>query len=131
MALQESGEMYLETIYVLSQSSSSVRGIDVGEYMGYSKPSVSRGLGILKDKGLIIRDSDGFIKLTEGGEKLAKRIYERHTVLSTLFINLGVDAETAAEDACRIEHYISEKTFSAVKEHMRRYGGKNGSPAKE
>ena len=122
MALQESGEMYLETIYVLSQSSSSVRGIDVGEYMGYSKPSVSRGLGILKDKGLIIRDSDGFIKLTEGGEKLAKRIYERHTVLSTLFINLGVDAETAAEDACRIEHYISDKTFNAIKDHMIKYG---------
>lgn len=122
MALQESGEMYLETIYVLSQSSSSVRGIDVGEYMGYSKPSVSRGLGLLKDKGLIIRDSDGFIKLTEDGEKLAKRIYERHTVLSTLFINLGVDAETAAEDACRIEHYISDKTFNAIKDHMIKYG---------
>ncbi len=122
MALQESGEMYLETIYVLSQSSSSVRGIDVGEYMGYSKPSVSRGLGLLKDKGLIIRDSDGFIKLTEDGEKLAKRIYERHTVLSSLFINLGVDAKTATEDACRIEHYISDKTFNAIKDHMIKYG---------
>ena len=123
MALQESGEMYLETIYVLSQTSNTVRGIDVGEYMGYSKPSVSRALGLLKDGGLIVRDSDGYIKLTEAGEAIATRIYERHTILTLLFTKLGVDEETAAEDACRIEHYISDTTFDAIKNLMQKYGG--------
>lgn len=125
MALQESGEMYIEAIYVLSQNSSAVRAIDVGDYLGYSKPSVSRALGLLKDEGLVKKDSDGYLKLTAAGEILAKRIYERHTVLSTLFMNLGVDEETAAEDACRIEHYISDKTFDAIKAHMKKYGTKN------
>ena len=122
MALQESGEMYLETIYVLSQTSSSVRAIDIGDYMGFSKPSVSRALGLLKDEGLIRKDKDSYIKLTQAGEILAKRIYERHTVLTKLFINLGVDEETATEDACRIEHYISDKTFDAIKDHMKQHG---------
>ena len=122
MALHESGEMYLETIYILSQKSQTVRGIDIGEYMGFSKPSVSRALGLLKDQGLIRKDADGSIKLTEAGEILARRTYERHTVLSKLFINLGVDEKTATEDACRIEHYISEKTFDAIKDHMKKYG---------
>lgn len=122
MALQESGEMYLETIYMLSQESTSVRAIDIGEQLGYSKPSVSRALGILKDEGLIKKDSDGYIKLTEAGEILAKRTYERHTVLTKLFIELGVDEKTASEDACRVEHYISDKTFDAMKEHLRQYG---------
>lgn len=121
MALQESGEMYLEAIYVLSQKSNAVRGIDVGDYLGYSKPSVSRAVGLLKDEGLVKKDSEGFLKLTKAGELLASRIYERHTVLTELFINLGVDEETAAEDACRIEHYISEKTFDAIKAHMKKY----------
>ncbi len=121
MALQESGEMYLETIYVLSQESSEVRAIDVGEYMGFSKPSVSRALGLLKDEGLIKKDDNGFIKLTEAGNILAKRIYERHTVLTSLLMGIGVDEETAAEDACRIEHYISDKTFDAIKAHMAKY----------
>lgn len=121
MALQESGEMYIEAIYVLSQSSSRVRGIDVGEYLGYSRPSVSRALGLLKDEGLIKRDAEGYIKLTEAGEVLAKRIYERHTVLTKLFMNLGVDEETATEDACRIEHYISDTTFEAIMAHMKKY----------
>ena len=125
MALQESGEMYIEAIYVLSQNSSAVRAIDVGDYLGYSKPSVSRALGLLKDEGLVKKDNDGYLKLTTAGEILAKRIYERHTVLSTLFMNLGVDEETAAEDACRIEHYISDKTFDAIKAHMKKYGTKN------
>ncbi len=119
MALQESGEMYLETIYVLSQESANVRAIDVGDHMGYSKPSVSRAMGLLKDEGLIKKDEDGFIKLTEAGEILAKRIYERHTVLTEMFINLGVDEKTASDDACRIEHYISDTTFNAVKAHMK------------
>lgn len=121
MALQESGEMYLEAIYVLSQTSNAVRGIDVGEYLGYSKPSVSRAVGLLKDEGLVKKDSDGFLKLTEAGIILASRIYERHTVLTRMLINLGVDEDTAAEDACRIEHYISEKTFNAIKAHMKQY----------
>ncbi len=121
MALQESGEMYLETIYVLSQGSSEVRAIDIGEYMGFSKPSVSRALGLLKDEGLIKKDDSGFIKLTEAGNILAKRIYERHTVLTKLFMGLGVDEETATEDACRIEHYISDTTFDAIKAHMAKY----------
>ena len=122
MALQESGEMYLESIYVLSQKSSTVRAIDVGDYLGYSKPSVSRALGLLKDEGLVKKDANGFLKLTEAGNILAKRIYERHTVLTRLLINIGVDEETAAEDACRIEHYISDKTFDAIKAHMKQHG---------
>ena len=122
MALLESGEMYLETIYVLSQKSSSVRGIDIADHLGYSKPSVSRAVGLLRDEGLVKKDTDGYFKLTEAGEILAKRIYERHTVLTTLFINLGVDEQTATEDACRIEHYISDKTFDAIKAHIKELG---------
>ena len=124
MALYESGEMYLETIYILSQRSSAVRSIDVGEYMGYSKPSVSRAVGLLKRDGFIVTDKSGYITLTEEGEAIAKRIYERHTVLTGLFMNLGVDEKTAAEDACRIEHCISEKTFDAIKAHIEKYGKK-------
>ena len=122
MALLESGEMYLETIYVLSQESDSVRGIDIADHLGYSKPSVSRAVGLLRDEGLVKKDEDGYFKLTEAGDILAKRIYERHTVLTTLFINLGVDEKIASEDACRIEHYISDKTFDAIKAHMKKYG---------
>ena len=122
MAVQESGEMYLEAIYVLSQRSNSVRAIDVGEYLGYSKPSVSRALGVLKEEGFVSKDSNGFLKLTESGENRARSIYERHTLLTKLFINIGVDEETATEDACRVEHYISDKTFSALKAHMEKYG---------
>ncbi len=121
MALQESGEMYLETIYVLSQKSPSVRSIDVGEYMGFSKPSVSRAVGLLKKEGLLKTDDHGYLKLTVAGEVLAKRIYERHTVLTSLFMKLGVDEETATEDACRIEHYISDTTFEAMKKHMNNF----------
>lgn len=127
MALQESGEMYLETIYVLSQKSDKVRAIDVGEYMGFSKPSVSRALGLLREEGLVKNDPNGFLKLTKAGEIHAKRIYERHTTLTQLFINLGVDPKIAAEDACRIEHYISDETFDAVKAHAKTYGKKDGN----
>lgn len=121
MALQESGEMYLETIYVLSLTSSAVRSIDVAEYMGFSKPSVSRAIGLLKSEGLVKIDKDGYLKLTEAGLILSKRIYERHTVLSKLFLQLGVEEKIASEDACRIEHYISDETFSAIKRHMEKY----------
>ena len=125
MNMRESGEMYLETIYILSQESSAVRGIDVGEYMGFSKPSVSRAIGLLKKDGLVIIDGQGSIKLTETGEEKAKRIYERHLLLTKLFINLGVDEKTAAEDACRIEHYLSDATFEAIKNHEKKYGKKS------
>lgn len=124
MAMQESGEMYLETIYVLSRRSGSVRSIDVAEEMGYSKPSVSRAVGLLRNAGLLLMDETGSLKLTEAGEEKAKRIYERHTVLSRLLMNLGVDEATATEDACRIEHYISDRSFEAIKAHMRQYGAK-------
>ena len=124
MALQESGEMYLETIYVLSQEKNTVRAIDIGEYMGFSKPSVSRALGLLKDEGLIKKESDNRIVLTVAGEVLARRIYERHTVLSDLFIRLGVDEKTATEDACRIEHYISDTTFDAIKRNLDKFSKK-------
>lgn len=122
MPMLESGEMYLETIYVLSRKSSAVRGIDVGEYMGFSKPSVSRAVGLLKKEGLAVTDETGYIRLTPEGEAKAKKIYERHNVLAKLFIGLGVDEETAVNDACRIEHYISDKTFEAVKAHMEEHG---------
>ncbi|MBQ6132958.1 MAG: metal-dependent transcriptional regulator [Lachnospiraceae bacterium] len=118
MAIQESGEMYLKTIYVLSKKSSQVRAIDVGEYMGFSKPSVSRALGLLKEDGLLIKDENGFLKLTEAGTAIAERIYERHEVLSRLLIDIGVDEKTAMDDACRVEHYISDTTFNAIKAHV-------------
>ena len=117
MRLQESGEMYLETIHVLLQKNGSVRSIDVSEHMGYSKPSVSRAVGLLKKGGYIVVDADGYITLTEDGEKVAMKIYERHTVLSGMLIALGVDPETAAEDACRLEHAISDKSFEAIKKY--------------
>ena len=119
MALLESGEMYLETIHILSLKSNNVRAIDIGEDMGFSKPSVSRAMGLLIKDGYITRDEDGSIKLTKSGEKIAKRIYERHTVLTKLLVSIGVDEKTAAEDACRVEHYISDKTFNAIKAHTK------------
>ena len=122
MILLESGEMYLETIYILSRKSSTIRGIDVGEQMGFSKPSVSRAIGLLKKGGYVVTDNLGYIQLTEKGYKKAQSIYDRHTVLTKLLINLGVSEETATNDACRIEHYISDETFDAIKAHMKKYG---------
>ena len=118
MQLKESGEMYLETIYVLSQRKGFVRSIDVGEEMGYSKPSVSRAVGMLRDGGYITVAHDGGLHLTEAGLEVAQRTYERHTVLSEFFIKLGVDEETATNDACKIEHVISSSTFAALKKHL-------------
>jgi len=118
MALQESGEMYLESIYVLSQRNPHVRSVDISDYMGYSKPSVSRAVGILKSGGYILVDDDGFITLTDAGRDVAEKIYERHTLLSALLIRLGVDEKTAAEDACRLEHAISDASFEAIKKHL-------------
>ncbi len=122
MSVRESGEMYLETILILSEKSPEVRSIDVGEYMGYSKPSVSRAVGLLKKEGMIKIDGRGHITLTEKGEARARSIYERHKLLSRLLMNLGVDEKTAVEDACRIEHYISDATFEAIKRHVREHG---------
>ena len=115
MRLQESGEMYLETIYVLSRKIGNVRSRDVGEYMGYSKPSVSRAVGLLKSGGFINVDENGFLTLTEAGLELATNIYERHTIISNFLMKLGVPDNIANEDACRIEHIISEETFNAIK----------------
>ncbi len=126
MHIHESGQMYLETIYVLSKKKSAVRAIDVGEHMGYSKPSVSRAMGILKKEGLIEVDEGGHITLTDKGEGIAKSMYERHTILSKLLRSVGVSEETAAEDACRIEHCISEETFDAIKRFIEINNGGNG-----
>ena len=120
MRLQESGEMYLETIYVLSQRNPSVRAIDVGEYMGYSKPSVSRAMSILKRGGFVKTDDFGILSLTDAGREVAETMYERHTLLSAFLSSIGVSSETAAEDACKIEHYISAETFDAIKEFVQK-----------
>ncbi len=120
MHLQESGEMYLETIYILTKKNHDVRSLDVAEYMNFSKPSVSRAVGILKQGGYITVDSDGYLHLTDVGEEIAAKIYERHTLLTEFLIQLGVDQETAAADACKIEHDISDRSFEAIKNHARR-----------
>lgn len=117
MHLQESGEMYLETIYILSQKNKYVRSIDVGEYMGFSKPSVSRAMGLLKNGGYVNTDSEGYLHLTDSGLEIASKIYERHTMLTEFLIRLGVSEETAAQDACKMEHDISDETFEALKKH--------------
>ena len=118
MALHESAEMYLETIFVLSQSRPHVRSIDIAEHMGYSKPSISRAMGLLKQGGYVVVDEDGFLSLTDDGKAVAEKIFERHTVLSRLFIRLGVSEAVAAEDACKIEHIISDETFNAIKNYL-------------
>ena len=121
MSIHESGEMYLETIHVLLKKNGAVRSVDVSEHMGYSKPSVSRAVGLLKRNGYILVDEDGYITLTDTGEQVAQKIYERHTILSTLLVALGVDPVVAAEDACRMEHAISDESFEAIKRHMEKY----------
>ena len=118
MSIHESGEMYLEAILVLSQKNGFVRSIDVSEYLGYSKPSVSRAVGILKKENYIVVDKDGSLTLTESGKTIAEKIFERHTVLSRLLIKLGVSEETATADACKIEHAISDESFEAIKRYM-------------
>ncbi len=121
MSLHESAEMYLETIYTLSRKQPFVRSIDIAEAMGYSKPSISRAVGLLKKNGYLLADKDGFLVLTDKGIAVAEMIYERHTVLTAALVALGVDKDTAAEDACKIEHVISENTFDAIKKHMEQY----------
>ncbi len=118
MSLQESGEMYLETIYVLTRKNKPVRSVDISEYMGYSKPSVSRAVGLLKQGGYVVSDEEGYLTLTDAGIEAAHRIYERHTIITNLLTALGVDEKTAADDACRIEHVISERSFDAMKRYL-------------
>ena len=122
MQLMESGEMYLETILVLSQTKKTVRAIDVSEYMGFSKPSVSRAVNNLKSAGYIKVAEDGGIILTADGKKTAEKIYERHKVLTQILVELGVPEQLASEDACKIEHDISDETFAAVKKHLKATG---------
>lgn len=117
--MHESGEMYLETIYCLYQKKPEVRSIDVAEEMGFSKPSVSRGVGILKKEGYLTVDDNGYLELTDAGMDLAKKIYERHTVLTELLVKLGVSEETASNDACKIEHVISDETLEAIKNSLK------------
>ena len=114
--------MYLETVYILTQKSDSVRSIDICEYMGYSKPSVSRAIGLLKSGGYVTVDGKGYITLTEKGTSVALKMFERHTTLTNFLIRLGVDEKTASEDACKIEHHISEESFNAIKNHAIKFG---------
>ena len=120
MHLQESGEMYLETIYTLTQTKAAVRSIDVCESMGFSKPSVSRAIGLLKSGGFVAVDENGYLSLTEQGRAVAERTVERHTLLKTFFVRLGVEESIADADACKIEHHISDETMAALKEHLER-----------
>ena len=118
MSVHESGEMYLEAILVLSKKNGFVRSIDVSEYLGYSKPSVSRAMGLLRQGEYIVVESDGAITLTDSGREIAEKIYERHTFLTSLLVKLGVAEETAAADACRLEHAISDESFQAIKRYV-------------
>ena len=118
MQLQESGEMYLETIYLLTEENKNVRSIDVCDHMGFSKPSVSRAVGLLKNGGYINVDKDGYISLTDVGREVAVKMYDRHKLLTDFLVSLGVDKEIAATDACKIEHHISDESFEALKRHI-------------
>ena len=118
MSLHESAEMYLETIYLLSEKTGSVRSIDVAEYMGYSKPSVSRAVSLLREGGYLSMAEDGYLTLTAMGKETAKKIFERHTVLSDFLAFIGVEGEVAAKDACKIEHVVSDETIMAIKKFL-------------
>ena len=120
MRLQESGEMYLETIYLLTEERGSVRSIDISEHMGFSKPSVSRAVGLLKAGGYITVDKDGYISLSDIGREVAVKMYDRHKLLTDFLVGLGVDKETATSDACKIEHHISDESFDALKKFLSR-----------
>ena len=118
MSLYESGEMYLESILVLSKNNQFVRAIDICEYLGYSKPSVSRALGLLKKSGHVTSDENGYLTLTDEGKCVAEKIYERHKILTDILVSVGVDEATASDDACKIEHHISDASFEALKHHF-------------
>lgn len=123
--MQESGEMYLETIHVLSLRSPHVHSVDVAEYMGFSKPSVSRAVGLLRENGYLTVDRAGCLSLTPAGRAIGAKIYERHTLLTEFLTRLGVDKETAAEDACKMEHDISDASFAAIKAHVEKNKGQS------
>ena len=118
MHLQESGEMYLETILILSEKNPNVRSIDVCDYMGFSKPSVSRAIGLLRNGGYVNVDADGYLSLTELGAEVAHKMYDRHKILTDFLISLGVSDDVATADACRIEHHISDESFAAIKKRL-------------
>ena len=118
MRLQESGEMYLETIYMLSKQMNIVRSIDVVEHIGYSKPSVSRAVSLLKQGGYLVMEENGNLLLTDSGREIGEKIYARHKILTQLLVRLGVDEKTASEDACKMEHAISDTTFEAIRKHL-------------
>ena len=118
MKLHESGQMYLETIYLLSKEKSDVRSLDVAEKIGYSQPSVCRAMGILRRGGFIIMDKDSFITLTDEGREYAEKLYDRHTTLTEFLIKLGISPKTAADDACKIEHDLSDESFRVIKAHV-------------
>ena len=121
MHIQESGEMYLETIYMLKKEKQSVRSIDIVEHLGYSKPSVSRAVGLLKRGGYITVDGGGFIELSEVGREVAEKMYERHTLLTAFLVGIGVSEDIASFDACKIEHHVSDESFEAIKAHAKRF----------
>lgn len=121
MRLQESGEMYLETIYILGKTLPLVRSVDVSEHLGYSKPSVSRAVGLLKNGGFITVEENGGLKLTDAGLSIARTMFERHTIITHCLMALGVSENTASEDACKIEHVISEESFEAIKKYFEQY----------
>lgn len=118
MHLKESGEMYLETVYLLSKKKANVRSIDICDEMGFSKPSVSRAVSLLRTGGYLNMDKDGYLTLTEFGLEVAERMYERHELLTTLLVSIGVPREIAESDACKIEHHISNESFEAIKNHL-------------
>ena len=120
MNLQESGEMYLETILILTEKNPHVRSIDVCEYMGFSKPSVSRAIGLLKNGGYVNVDGDGYLSLTDEGKSVAQKMYDRHRLLAEFLVSLGVDEEVAAQDACKIEHHISDESFEAIRKAVQK-----------
>lgn len=122
MKIYESAENYLETILVLKRERGAVRSVDIAHHMDFSKPSISRAMSLLRENGYITMDKDGLIELTETGCAVAGRVYERHQLLTKCLMGIGVSPETAAEDACRIEHYISDETFSKLKDHARGKG---------
>ena len=118
MQLQESGQMYLETIFILTGGGRQVRSIDVCEYMGFSKPSVSRAIGLLKNGGFITVDADGYITLTDEGREVAEKTYDRHRVITAFLVSIGVPEEIASADACKMEHHMSDESFAALKKHI-------------
>ena len=119
MKITESAEMYLETIHILPKKDAPIRSIDIARKMGFSNPSVSRAVSNLKNEGCILTDSNGYISLTDKGLAIAKKIYERHEILTDLLISLGIDPQTEEDDACRIEHVISDESFGMIKKHLK------------